>query len=184
MARALSGIYALGVRPDRGSCGRAAAPRIGKPFKIRLDKRIRCVEESCFWDSRNPRLNSSPCFATAAPFAIVKGFAIGRTIFQDAALAWFARLHERCRRLQGDGREFLQAGERVAPRARGGRDMKTIRCTAAQAAVRYFANQHVDAGSGEVRYFGGVGHIRPWQCRRSRRGASRRARATTNLSRP
>lgn len=34
--------------------------------------------------------------------------------------------------------------------------MKTIRCTAAQAAVRYLANQYVDAGSGEVRYFAGV----------------------------
>ena len=34
--------------------------------------------------------------------------------------------------------------------------MKTIRCTAAQAAVRYLASQYVDAGSGEVRYFAGV----------------------------
>jgi 3D-(3,5/4)-trihydroxycyclohexane-1,2-dione acylhydrolase (decyclizing) len=34
--------------------------------------------------------------------------------------------------------------------------MKTIRCTAAQAAVRYLASQHVDAGSGEARYFAGV----------------------------
>jgi 3D-(3,5/4)-trihydroxycyclohexane-1,2-dione acylhydrolase (decyclizing) len=34
--------------------------------------------------------------------------------------------------------------------------MKTIRCTAAQAAVRYLANQYVDAASGEVRYFAGV----------------------------
>jgi 3D-(3,5/4)-trihydroxycyclohexane-1,2-dione acylhydrolase (decyclizing) len=34
--------------------------------------------------------------------------------------------------------------------------MKTIRCTAAQAAVRYLANQYVDAASGDVRYFAGV----------------------------
>jgi 3D-(3,5/4)-trihydroxycyclohexane-1,2-dione acylhydrolase (decyclizing) len=34
--------------------------------------------------------------------------------------------------------------------------MKTIRCTAAQAAVRYLAAQHVDGASGEVRYFAGV----------------------------
>jgi 3D-(3,5/4)-trihydroxycyclohexane-1,2-dione acylhydrolase (decyclizing) len=34
--------------------------------------------------------------------------------------------------------------------------MKTIRCTAAQAAVRYLASQYVDAASGEVRYFAGV----------------------------
>ncbi len=31
--------------------------------------------------------------------------------------------------------------------------MKTVRCTAAQAAVRYLANQYVFAASGEVRYF-------------------------------
>jgi 3D-(3,5/4)-trihydroxycyclohexane-1,2-dione acylhydrolase (decyclizing) len=34
--------------------------------------------------------------------------------------------------------------------------MKTVRCTAAQAAIRYLANQYVDAASGEVRYFAGV----------------------------
>jgi 3D-(3,5/4)-trihydroxycyclohexane-1,2-dione acylhydrolase (decyclizing) len=34
--------------------------------------------------------------------------------------------------------------------------MKTIRCTAAQAAVRYLASQHVGTSSGEVRYFAGV----------------------------
>jgi 3D-(3,5/4)-trihydroxycyclohexane-1,2-dione acylhydrolase (decyclizing) len=34
--------------------------------------------------------------------------------------------------------------------------MKTLRCTAAQAAVRYLANQYVDAASGDVPYFAGV----------------------------
>ena len=34
--------------------------------------------------------------------------------------------------------------------------MKTIRCTAAQAAVRYLASQHVDTVPGEMRYFAGV----------------------------
>jgi 3D-(3,5/4)-trihydroxycyclohexane-1,2-dione acylhydrolase (decyclizing) len=34
--------------------------------------------------------------------------------------------------------------------------MRRFRCTAAQAAVRYLANQYVDAASGEVRYFAGV----------------------------
>jgi 3D-(3,5/4)-trihydroxycyclohexane-1,2-dione acylhydrolase (decyclizing) len=34
--------------------------------------------------------------------------------------------------------------------------MKRIRCTAAQAAVRYLASQHVDTASGELRYFAGV----------------------------
>src|SRR5258708_7001512 len=34
--------------------------------------------------------------------------------------------------------------------------MKTIRCTAAQAAVRYLANQYVARGSEEARYFSGV----------------------------
>jgi len=31
-------------------------------------------------------------FVAAAPFGIVKGFAIGRTIFHDVARAWFADL--------------------------------------------------------------------------------------------
>jgi 3D-(3,5/4)-trihydroxycyclohexane-1,2-dione acylhydrolase (decyclizing) len=44
----------------------------------------------------------------------------------------------------------------MAERANGGCDMKTIRCTAAQAAVRYLADQYVDAESGDARYFAGV----------------------------
>src|SRR6202453_4581767 len=34
--------------------------------------------------------------------------------------------------------------------------MKTLRCTAAQAAVRYLASQFVDSAPAEVRYFAGV----------------------------
>ncbi len=60
--------------------------------------------------------------------------------------------------------------------------MKTLRCTAAQAAVRYLANQYIDTGSGEVPLFRGrMGHIRPWQCRRPRRGALRRAGAAADF---
>jgi len=49
----------------------------------------------------------------------------------------------------------------VAECAQGGcdaddTDMKTLRCTAAQAAVRYLANQYVARVSEEVRYFAGV----------------------------
>ncbi len=40
--------------------------------------------------------------------------------------------------------------------ARGGCAVKTVRCTAAQAAVRFLANQYVDAAPEEVRYFAGV----------------------------
>ncbi len=44
----------------------------------------------------------------------------------------------------------------MAERALGGRGMNMIRCTAAQAAVRYLANQYVDSTAADERYFAGV----------------------------
>jgi 3D-(3,5/4)-trihydroxycyclohexane-1,2-dione acylhydrolase (decyclizing) len=44
----------------------------------------------------------------------------------------------------------------VATRAHGGGGVSTLRQTAAQAAVRYLANQYVARPAGEIRYFAGV----------------------------
>ena len=139
-----------------GNCRRAAAPPSWQAIQDTIAQEDPLCRGVLLLGLAEPEAELIACFATAAPFAIVKGFAIGRTIFQDVARAWFAGAMSDARRLQGDGREFLEVGQCVARRAHGGCDMKTIRCTAAQAAVRYLANQYIDAASGEVRFFAGV----------------------------
>ena len=82
-------------------------------------------------------------FAGAARHDLVKGFAVGRTIFADAARAWLggaitdaeavadmAAKYERLCRIWDEARG-----------AQGSRRMKTIRLTAAQAMVRYLSRQ-------------------------------------------
>jgi hypothetical protein len=87
-------------------------------------------------------------FAAAARQKLVRGFAVGRTIFADVAAEWMAggsrrgggdRVHGRDLRapLRGMGR---------GPRAGGGGRMSTIRLTAAQAMVRYIAAQMTEEG--------------------------------------
>ncbi len=49
-----------------------------------------------------------------------------------------------------------RAGERVAARACAGGRVSTVRVTAAQAVVRYLANQYVADPAGEARFFAGV----------------------------
>jgi 5-dehydro-2-deoxygluconokinase len=90
LSRALSGIYALDVRPDwwklRASCSAAHWAAIQDTIE-REDPQCRGV---LLLGLSQPEAELIECFAAAAPFEIVRGFAIGRTIFQDVARAWFA----------------------------------------------------------------------------------------------
>ncbi len=89
MARALSAIYALGVRPDWWKL----PPRGGSAHWQAIQATIEREDPLCrgvlLLGMSQTETELIACFGAAAPFAIVKGFAIGRTIFQDAARAWF-----------------------------------------------------------------------------------------------
>ena len=90
MSRALSRIYALDVRPDWWKL----PPSISAAHWQAIHDTIRQEDPLCrgvlLLGLSQPEAELMACFASAAPFAIVKGFAIGRTIFQDVARAWFA----------------------------------------------------------------------------------------------
>ena len=90
MSRALAQIYALGVRPDWWKLppgGSAAHWQAVQDTITQEDPMCRGV---LLLGLSQPETELIACFANAAPFRIVKGFAIGRTIFHDVAGAWFA----------------------------------------------------------------------------------------------
>jgi 5-dehydro-2-deoxygluconokinase len=90
MGRALSRIYALDVRPDWWKL----PPSRNAAYWHAIQDTIRQADPLCrgvvLLGLAEPEAELIACFAAAAPFAIVKGFAIGRTVFHDVARAWFA----------------------------------------------------------------------------------------------
>jgi 5-dehydro-2-deoxygluconokinase len=90
VARAMSRIYALGVRPDWWKLPpRAVNWESIQDTISREDPLCRGV---VLLGLSAPEAELIASFVAAAPFGIVKGFAIGRTIFHDVARAWFADL--------------------------------------------------------------------------------------------
>jgi 5-dehydro-2-deoxygluconokinase len=91
MARAIRRIYALGVRPDWWKL----APAADGAAWAEIDAAIRENDAWCrgvlLLGLSAPEADLLAAFETAAPFAIVKGFAVGRTVFHDVAREWFLR---------------------------------------------------------------------------------------------
>jgi 5-dehydro-2-deoxygluconokinase len=89
VARAISRIYEIGVRPDwwklQPSLNSATWRNIESAI-ARADPHCRGVVLLGLSAPASELINS---FAVAAPFKIVKGFAVGRTIFEEAARDWF-----------------------------------------------------------------------------------------------
>ncbi|HEV7612357.1 MAG TPA: 5-dehydro-2-deoxygluconokinase [Steroidobacteraceae bacterium] len=89
-ARAISRIYALGVRPDWWKLLPSADAANWQHIQdtiVREDPMCRGV---VLLGLSAPEAELAASFAAVAPFPIVKGFAIGRTIFHDVAREWFA----------------------------------------------------------------------------------------------
>ena len=91
LARALAQLYAAGIRPDWWKLPPAETNVAWEA----IDRAIRTHDPLCRGvlllglDANEDALEKS--FAIAAPHAICKGFAVGRSIFSEAATAWFAR---------------------------------------------------------------------------------------------
>jgi 5-dehydro-2-deoxygluconokinase len=90
MARALSRIYALDVRPDWWKLPPIGSAAHWQAIQDTIGHEDPLCRGVLLLGLAEPEAELIACFATAAPFAIVKGFAIGRTIFQEVARAWFA----------------------------------------------------------------------------------------------
>jgi 5-dehydro-2-deoxygluconokinase len=89
-ARAMTQIYALGVRPDWWKLPPSENSAVWQAIQdtiAREDPLCRGVLVLGLSASES-RLVSA--FAAAAPFAIVKGFAIGRSVFHDVARDWLS----------------------------------------------------------------------------------------------
>jgi 5-dehydro-2-deoxygluconokinase len=90
MSRALWQIYALDVRPDWWKL----PPSGSAAYWQAIQDTIRQADPLCrgvvLLGLSEPEAELIACFAAAASFEIVKGFAIGRTVFHEVARAWFA----------------------------------------------------------------------------------------------
>src|SRR5450631_934230 len=89
VARAISRIYETGVRPDWWKLEPSSCPATWKNIEseiVRADPYCRGV---VLLGLSAPVSELISSFAAAAPFKIVKGFAVGRTIFEGIAREWF-----------------------------------------------------------------------------------------------
>ncbi|MEO7208249.1 MAG: 5-dehydro-2-deoxygluconokinase [Steroidobacteraceae bacterium] len=90
MSRALSQIYALDVRPDWWKLPPSGSAAHWQAIQDTIRQEDPLCRGVLLLGLSQPEAELIACFAAAAPYAIVKGFAIGRTIFQGVARAWFA----------------------------------------------------------------------------------------------
>jgi 5-dehydro-2-deoxygluconokinase len=90
MSRALSRIYALDVRPDWWKLPASGSAAHWQAIQDTISREDALCRGVLLLGLAQPETELIACFANAAPFGIVKGFAIGRTVFQDVARGWFA----------------------------------------------------------------------------------------------
>ena len=88
VAAALRRIYALGVRPDWWKLEPVADTEAWRQIEAVIMECDPHCHGVVLLGLSAPEEELVGCFATAAPFAVVKGFAVGRTIFYDAARDW------------------------------------------------------------------------------------------------
>ena len=90
VARAINEIYALGIKPDWWKL----EPQSSRTAWAAIDQAIRVNDPWCrgvvLLGLDAPRAVLEEAFAAAQSAPMVRGFAVGRTIFADAAKAWFA----------------------------------------------------------------------------------------------
>jgi 5-dehydro-2-deoxygluconokinase len=90
LSRALAQIYALRVRPDWWKLPPSGSAAHWQAIQDTVTQEDPLCRGVLLLGLSQPETELIACFADAAPFRIVKGFAIGRTIFHDVARAWFA----------------------------------------------------------------------------------------------
>ncbi len=88
-ARALRSIYALGVRPDWWKLAPSTDPAHWRAIQATIAAEDPLCRGVLLLGQGAAEAELVACFAAAAPFAMVKGFAIGRSIFHDVARTWF-----------------------------------------------------------------------------------------------
>jgi 5-dehydro-2-deoxygluconokinase len=90
VARALRRFYAIGVRPDWWKLEPAADPAAWRHIEAAVLDCDPLCRGVVLLGLSAPESELIDSFEAAAPFGIVKGFAVGRTIFYEVARDWFA----------------------------------------------------------------------------------------------
>jgi 5-dehydro-2-deoxygluconokinase len=88
-ARAISRIYQIGVRPDWWKLEPSSSAATWKNIERAIAQGDPYCRGVVLLGLSAPQSELAASFAVAAPFKIVKGFAVGRTIFGEIAREWF-----------------------------------------------------------------------------------------------
>jgi len=89
VARAISFIYELGVRPDWWELEPSSNPAVWENIEVEIARGDPYCRGIVLLGSSAPHTALAGSFATAAPHKVIKGFAIGRTVFEEVARQWF-----------------------------------------------------------------------------------------------
>lgn len=90
VAAAIRRLYAIGLRPDWWKLEPAADPEAWRHIEAAVTEGDPLCRGVVLLGLSAPESELVSSFEAAAPFNIVKGFAVGRTIFHEAAREWFA----------------------------------------------------------------------------------------------
>jgi 5-dehydro-2-deoxygluconokinase len=90
VAATIRRFYAIGLRPDWWKLEPAADPEAWRHIEAAVSEGDPLCRGVVLLGLSAPEAELVSSFAAAAPFNIVKGFAVGRTIFHEAARDWFA----------------------------------------------------------------------------------------------
>jgi len=89
VARAIRRIYSLGVRPDWWKLAPATDPTVWSQIDAAIKENDCWCRGVLVLGLSAPELELTAAFQTVSRFDIVKGFAVGRTIFDAVARDWF-----------------------------------------------------------------------------------------------
>jgi 5-dehydro-2-deoxygluconokinase len=107
IARAILRIYEIGVRPDWWKLEPSSSPAAWKNIESAIARADPYCRGVVLLGLSAPHGELVGSFVAAAPFKVVKGFAIGRTIFEEIAREWF-------RGVRGDEAAVKGMAERLA----------------------------------------------------------------------
>jgi 5-dehydro-2-deoxygluconokinase len=90
VARSIRRLYGLGVRPDWWKLEPLTDPAAWREIEVAIAENDPLCRGVVLLGLSAPEDELLASFAVVAPFPIVKGFAVGRTIFYDVAREWLA----------------------------------------------------------------------------------------------
>lgn len=124
VARAIRRLYAIGVRPDWWKLEPAVDPAAWREIEAAVNENDPLCRGVVLLGLSAPEAELLASFEIAARFPIIKGFAVGRTIFYDVAREWLsdrmdddaavAALTEKFKVLVDAWRRLRAAGEKAA----------------------------------------------------------------------